>query len=135
MKPPFFPHSWEEINPEINYSQMLQEFINNLTLMCSVVFKLQTLSKNYSGSLVIIMQPSQTRLSSTERKAILFLLGCKLRKQSYISPRNVNNTARKSPNSRNQIWGHLRTQSGRWTMTTEAYLYYKLTSEPPAQVS
>ena len=37
LKVKFFPHSWENVNPEINCSQMLQlqEFMNAFTLMCS----------------------------------------------------------------------------------------------------
>ena len=51
LKGKFFPNNWEDINPEIN---ILQELINAFTLMCSVAFKLQTLSKNYIGSVIII---------------------------------------------------------------------------------
>ena len=43
-----FPHNWEDIDPEINFGQMLhlQEFISYVAEMCYVIFKLHTLSQN-----------------------------------------------------------------------------------------
>ena len=67
------PHSWNDINPEINCSQMLHSARIYQCLHTNVLRCIQTiLSKNYIGS--VIMQPSQTRLSCTERKPITLLL-------------------------------------------------------------
>ena len=45
----FFPHSWEAVNPEIKCSKKLHS-ASIYQLHTNLAFKLQTLSKNYIGS-------------------------------------------------------------------------------------
>ena len=84
----FFPYSWEDINPGINFSQMLHSariyqlpHTNGLCCIQSTytVEKLHWYCYN-------------TEFACTERKAsisITFILDCKLTNQSCSSPRNV----------------------------------------------
>ena len=95
LKGAFFPHSWEDIDPEINFSQMLHSariyqfpLINGLCCIQTT----HTVQKLH-------WECYNTEFACTERKtsiSITFILGCKLTNQSWSSLRNINKTARKS---------------------------------------
>ena len=78
----FFPDSWEDINSEINFSQMLHSAriyqLPPTNGLCCIQTT-HTLTKNYIGNVIIQKLPA---LKEKQVSSITFVPGCKLTNQS-----------------------------------------------------
>ena len=127
LKGAFFPHSWEDINPEINCSQMFYS-ARIYQLMCIYcIHTINTVEKLHWQWYNIYNKAFTNKIVLHWKKSnIFFLFGCKLRKRLKCS-KKCTQICKKISNSRNQIQGYLRRTILLWSLWIQRAAY---TCEP-----